>query len=619
MNVFTRLGLSLIVLLAACRGPTLSYDEGASEGDASTSTSTSTSETGEDPSACEPWPEPPAALGMAELALDFTEVSAEVGLVDTAYFPGDWPPECDPAGEGWVGTPCKMYLQGGGAAVGDFDDDGWPDIYLTRLVGPGLLFRNRLGEGGAPAFEEVGLARGLVDAFGGNGAAWVDVDGDSDLDLYVTAMGLAERFWFYRNQLAETGTANFVEEAHARNLALDDGMPHFGFSIGVGDYDRDGWLDLYTTEWRPGGSPTQETSHARLLRNLGAPAPAGVGQPGVFEDRTLEAAASMLMLNPAGLHAFSPTFVDLDEDGWQDLAVVSDNGTSRLFWNQGDGSFADGTPTAGVSLERNGMGSTFGDYDGDGHLDWYVTAIFSPDEDVECGNTICGRGGNRLYRSVGPRCFEDVAEAHGVHIGGWGWGTAMWDPDNDGDLDIVATNGFQVPHGPPGSYFADDPMRLWHNGSELLGEAAFAEHSALVGLSDDGQGRGLVTFDYDRDGDEDVLVVDNAGLHGTGTKLWRNETGNQHSWLAVELDGLDGNRRGVGARIELRRWPTSPPQVRVIGLGSHFLGHGEYRAHFGLGPDASPVFELRVLWPSGELTTLDGVEAGQVLVVAEPE
>jgi hypothetical protein len=602
------------LVFAACRGPLLSYDDDStdsSEGDTSTSTN-ETGETGEDPPACEPWPEPPAPLSIAELVLDFTDVSIEVGLVDTAYFPGDWPPECDPEGDGWVGTPCKMYLQGAGAAVGDFDDDGWPDIYLSRLVGPGLLFRNRLGEGGDPAFEEVGLARGLVDELGGNGAAWVDVDGDRDLDLYVTTMGLDQRFWFYRNQLAETGTADFVEEAHDRNLALDDGVPHFGFSIGVGDYDRDGWLDLYTTEWRPGGAPTQDTSHARLLRNLGDL------QPGVFEDRTQAANASMLMQNPEGLHAFSPAFVDLDEDGWQDLAVVSDNGTSRLFWNQGDGSFIDGTPKAGVSLERNGMGSTFGDFDGDGHLDWYVTAIFSPDDDVECGNPVCGRGGNRLYRSVGPRCFEDVAEDYGVHIGGWGWGAAMWDPDNDGDIDIVETNGFQVPHGPPGLYFVNDPMRLWHNGSELLGEAGFAESAVFAGLADNGQGRGLVNFDYDRDGDEDLLTVDNSGLHGTRTKLWRNETGNQHSWLAVELDGLDGNRHGVGARIELQRSSASPKQVRVIGVGSHFLGHGEYRAHFGLGPDAGPVFELRVLWPSGEVTTLEGVEAGQVLVIAEP-
>lgn len=610
LGVAARPHLPAIVLLAlaGCRGPLPSYDEAASDS-GEVDGDTATSETGEDPS-CEPWPEPPASLSMAKLALEFTDVSTEVGLLDTAYFPGDWPPDCDPEGEGRVTTPCKMYLQGAGAAVGDFDDDGWPDIYLTRLVGPGLLFRNLLGDGGEPAFEEVALERGLIDEFGGNGAAWVDVDGDRDLDLYVTSMGLEARFWFYRNQLSETGTATFVEEAHARNLALDDGEPHFGFSIGVGDYDRDGWLDLYTTEWRPGSAPTQDTSHARLLHNLGA---------GVFEDRTLEANVSMLMVNPAGLHAFSPTFVDLDEDGWQDLAVVSDNGTSRLFWNQCDGSFIDGTPKAGVSLERNGMGSTFGDYDGDGHLDWYVSAIFSPDEDIECGNPICGRGGNRLYRSVGPRCFEDVAEAQDVHIGDWGWGTAFWDPDNDGDLDIVEVNGFQVPHGPPGVYFVGDPLRSWQNGSELIGESAFAESAELMGLVDSGQGRGLVTFDYDRDGDEDLLTVDNSGVYGGRTKLWRNETGNQHNWLAVELDGLEGNRHGVGARVELRRSSTSPKQVRVIGVGAHFLGHGEYRAHFGLGPDSSPVAELRVLWPSGETTTLEDVEVRQIVHIDEPE
>jgi hypothetical protein len=602
--------VSAALLLVACRGPMLGYDDegelGADEGEST--------ETGEAPFVCEPWPELSTGLGMGETTgLEFVDATAELGGVDTAYFPGDWPPGCDPAGEGWVGTPCKMELQGAGAAVGDFDDDGWPDIYLTRLVGRDLLLRNVLGEGGGgPSFEEVGLERGLVDEFGGNGAAWVDVDGDGDLDLYVTSLGLDARFWFYRNELVETGVASFVEEAHAHGLALDDGVPHFGFSIAVGDYDRDGWLDLYTSEWRPGSAPTEATSHARLLRNLGAEA------PGVFEDRTLAAGASMLMTNPAGLHVFAPSFVDLDEDGWPDLAITSDNGTSRLFWNRGDGSFVDGTPKAGVSLEGNGMGSALGDYDGDGHLDWYVSAIFSLDDSVECGNPVCGRGGNRLYRSRGPRCFEDLGAAHAVHIGGWGWGTAMWDPDNDGDLDLVETNGFQVPHGPPSLIFVNHPLRFWRNGSEFLGKSEFAERSSEVGLVDGGQGRGLVALDYDRDGDEDLLVVDNAGMFGTGTKLWRNETGDQNAWLAVELEGKAGNRHGVGARVELERAAASAAQVRVIGVGSHFLGQGEYRAHFGLGPENAPVAEVRVTWPSGEQSVLSNVGVRQVVTVSEP-
>ncbi|PRP90171.1 FG-GAP repeat protein [Enhygromyxa salina] len=610
MTAGPRLSLPLALFaVAACRGPLLSYDDEASDGDSHASGSTD--ETGEDPDpfGCEPWPEPPRGLGMGTTtALSFTDVTTEVGLLDTAYYPGDWPPGCDPEGSGTVGVPCKMELQGGGAAVGDFDEDGWPDIYLTRLGGRDLLFRNLLGEGGgAPAFEELGLERGLVDEFGGNGAAWVDVDGDDDLDLYVTSFDAPGRFWFYRNELRETGVASFVEEAEARGLALDDGLPHFGFSIAVGDYDRDGWLDLYTSEWRPGSAPTLDTNHARLLHNLGPE------QPGAFEDTTTAAGASMLMINPAGVHAFAPSFVDLNEDGWPDLAVVSDNGTSRLFWNLGDGSFADGTPKAGVSLERNGMGSAFGDFDGDGHLDWYVSAIFSPDDELECGNPVCGKGGNRLYRSEGPGCFEELGAARQLEVGGWGWGVAMWDPDNDGDLDIVETNGFQVPHGPPGLFFVNNPLRFWRNGSELLGESDFAERSAAVGLLDSGQGRGLVTLDYDRDGDEDLLVVDNSGMFGTGTKLWRNESGDDNAWLDVELDGRAGNRHGVGARIELTREPGGPTQVRVIGVGSHFLGHGEYRAHFGLGPSEAPVAQLRVIWPSGQVSVLSDLDPRQVI------
>ena len=602
---------------SGCRGPSLDAE---AEGPSEAETAETSTETGDDsdPLACEPWLEPPTgrALGMGSTLLpSFVDATDEFGLVDTSYYGDLWPPGCDPEGEGWVGTPCKMLLQGGGAAVADYDADGWPDIYLTRLVGADLLLRNQRGEG-VEGFAEVGAEVGLGDAFGGNGAAWVDVDGDRDLDLYVTTFELDGRFWFYRNELAQTGVASFVEEAGARGLALDDGLPRFGFSIGVGDYDRDSWLDLYTTEWWPGSTPGPDTNHARLLRNLGP------GAPGVFEDRTLEAGASMLMINPAGMHAFSPTFVDLDEDGWQDLAVVSDNGTTRLFWNRigagGDG-FVDGTPRAGVSLERNGMGSSFGDVDGDGHLDWYVTAIFSPDdEDVECGNSVCGNGGNRLYLSEQRRCFVDVAVDHDVAAGGWGWGASFWDPDNDGDLDIVETNGFQVPHGPPGTFFAGDPMRFWHNRSEALGGLGFVERATEVGLVDQGQGRGLVTFDYDRDGDLDLLVVDNAGRFGTRTKLWRNETGDQNAWLDVELDGRGGNRFGVGARVEVQREVDGPWQVQVVGLGGHFLGHGEYRAHFGLGPSDAPVAQLRVLWPGGQQTLRSDVDVRRVVTIEEP-
>ena len=615
---------ALALPLLACRGPLplpSSEEESAELGPSTGPSETETSTDSGDPPdtyTCEPWDDAlPAPLGMGPtIPTTFVDASTALGPVDTAYFPDTWAPGCDPEGEGVIGTPCKMELQGGGVAIGDFDDDGWPDIYLTRLARRDLLLRNTLGEGGGldglPAFEEVGLARGLVEEFGGNGAAWVDVDGDTDLDLYVTAIDIPGRFWFYRNELVESGEARFTEAAADHGLALDDGLPHFGFGIGVGDYDRDGWIDLHTSEWWPGGNPAEHGHHVRLLHNLGA-----LG-PGIFEDQTEAAGASMLMINPEGVYAFAPTFVDLDEDGWLDLAVTSDNGTSRLFWNRHDGTFRDGTPGADVSIERNGMGSTFGDYDGDGHIDWYVSAIFSPSNEVDCGNPVCGTGGNRLYRSKGPYCFEELALEHGVHDGGWGWGAAFWDPDNDGDLDLVEVNGFSTPHGPPGPAFVGDPLKLWRNDSQSLGAAGFVEVAADTGLVELGQGRALVPLDYDRDGDQDLLVVDNGGPFGTHTKLWRNETGDQNAWLSVELAGPEGNRAGIGARVELQRDAAGPRQVRVIGVGAHFLAHGEYRAHFGLGPSEAPVAELRVMWPDGEQSVLTGVSARQQLTIPAP-
>ncbi len=615
------LALAFVLALASACGSSPNGDEQLGGGDTEGEGTTDTGEgpsggdgdgEGEgdgdgDPFACEAWPEVEPNIGAGPtVALSFVDATAELGLGDVAYYAGEWPPGCSTEPDGaLVETPCRARLEGGGVAVGDYDEDGWPDVYLSRLDGPGRLFRNLLGDGG-DGFVELGAELGLVDDFAGNGAAWVDVDGDDDLDLYVTSLDDPGRFWFYQNLLRESGSASFIEAAHDRGLALDDGHAHLGFSIAVGDYDGDGWLDLYTGEWYPNSSAGEDASHARLLRNLGA------GDPGRFEDRTADAGASMWMQNPAGIYAFAPAFVDLDEDRRPDLTVVSDESTSRLFWNRGDGTVQDGTPKAGVGLDQNGMGSTFGDFDGDGHLDWYVSAICAPPGAGDCG----GKGGNRLYRSVGTRCFEEVALDYGLESGDYGWGTAMFDPDNDGDLDLVETNGFAVPWGLPGTIYAGKSLRFWRNESESAGVAEFSEIAADVGLIDQGQGRGLVVFDYDRDGDDDLLIVDNSNAHGTGTKLWRNETVTQNAWLAVELDGPVGNRQGVGARIELRRELDGPVQIRVIGVGTHYLGHGENRASFGLGPDVASVAELRISWPSGEQTVLTDVASNQILEVA---
>ncbi len=135
----------------------------------------------------------------------------------------------------------------------------------------------------------------------------------------------------------------------------------------------------------------------------------------------------------------------MDGDGWQDLVVAGDFNTSRLFWNNRDGTFTDGTDQANVGTDENGMGSAVGDYDGDGDLDWFVTSIH--DEKDSCADTLCswGGSGNRLYRNEGGRTFSDQTDAAGVRNGGWGWGASFFDYDNDGDLDLFVVNNAGQP------------------------------------------------------------------------------------------------------------------------------------------------------------------------------
>lgn len=527
----------------------------------------------------------------------FVDVTEEAGLDYIQFDYGQRPP----------------FSQGpfftGGAAAGDFDGDGWLDLYVTRLHAPGILFRNR-GDG---TFEDVTEAAGLTAlARDSNGAGWADVDNDGDLDLYVTTLGeSAQRFYLFIND----GTGRFTEEGIERNAAIAGEDPHHGFGVSFGDYDRDGWLDVHVSEWRYDyENPTRARSNARLLRNRGAAA------PGFFEDVTDRAGVAMDDVIPtesrvSGTFAFASTWTDLDGDGWLDLAIAADFGTSRLFWNNGDGTFTDGTIAAGVGTDENGMGSAIGDYDGDGRLDWFVTSIYDPDD--FCGapemSCIWGLTGNRLFRNEGGRRFSDHTDVAGVRDGGWGWGAAFLDYDNDGDLDLVMTNGVRFAFLPEFELsivpFQRDPMRLWHNDDGVMTEVGARE-----GVTDHGVGKSVLVLDYDNDGDLDIFVTNNAGR----PVLYQNR-GNNNGWLRIVLEGAAENRNAIGARIAVRTDSDAKAQIREIHSGSGFLGQSELTAHFGLGPGSDPVFEVRITWPgSQEEQVLRDVARNQVLTVVEP-
>jgi hypothetical protein len=516
----------------------------------------------------------------------FTEVAAAAGLnhVHGILFS---PPDCiiDNIGPTGPGSFCTPEREVAGVAVGDADADGLPDLLVTRTHGRPLLYRNS-GDG---TFVDIATQAGILVPSATSGAAWGDFDNDGDQDLFLATLG-DTRYWFYVGD----GGGQFTEAAEERGVAVQSDSQHAGMSVAVADYDLDGYLDIYVAEWRTTLGMGDVPAHARLLHNRGA------SEPGWFDDVTIAAGVSLddvweVVDTAPGVYGFAPGFADLDGDDWPDLVVVSDFGCSRLFWNEGDGTFLDGTSAANVGIDENGMGSTFGDFDLDGDLDWFVTAISRPDEPP----------GNKLYRYDGFRVFHDTAMAQGVAAGGWGWGATFFDPDNDGDLELMMTNGW---------YFTDhleEANHLWRNDDG----AYTAEIAAAAGMGDISQGRGVAIVDYDADGDEDVYVANNFEV----PFLYRNDTGNQNDFLRVRAVGTTSNRDGIGARVTVHVTPTSPALVKEIGSAAHYMGQSERVAHFGLGWGSDPVTQVEVYWPAtGELQVFADVPRNAELVATEP-
>jgi hypothetical protein len=549
---------------------------------------------------------PPAALDVPR----FVDVSARAGL-DVVQGPRHVRPNCLLGGPAFHVRFPKVVLPGpghesndqcipermsGGVAVGDYDGDGWPDLYLTRLDGPGTLYRNR-HDG---TFEDVTQRSGLgVVAQPSNGAAWVDIDNDGHLDLVVTTLA-GTRFFFFHND----GRGHFVDEAQVRGVALASSDPHVGFSVNVGDYDGDGWLDIETTEWRsPELAGNLVPSHNRLFRNRGR------ADPGHFDDVTATAGVAVEQGDAPSL-GFGAAFSDLDGDGHPDLFFVGDYKTSRLFWNRGDGTFSDGTRGAGVNTAENAMGLTIGDYNGDGRPDVFVTSIF--DSTTACRQYACGHGntGNRLYRNDGHRHFTDVTSAAGVRDGGWGWGTALFDSANTGRLDLVMTSGVDFPWDISTAQYARGPMHLWLN----RGDGSFTDETAPAGLTVAGPGKAAAVLDYDNDGRLDLVVV----RDGQTPVLYRNETPGANAWLGVRAVGTTSNREGLGAVVTVQV-AGHARQTVVVDSTTHFLGQSDSLAHFGLGPLHGVRADVRVFWPATRRTSvLHGVSLDRVITVTEP-
>lgn len=450
-----------------------------------------------------------------------------------------------------------------GQAWGDYDQDGWLDLYVTDTNGPNTLYRNN-GNGTfsvSPFNEQVALP----DAESG-GAIFADYDNDGWPDLLVLNWG--PNVLFRNNQgqgfVDVTATAGVAGNQNSKTAAW-------------GDYNGDGYLDLYVANWAcdPRCGRSIEGEKDALYRN---------NRDGTFTDVT-----NLLPGGKTRGAGFVASFVDFDNDGDLDIYLVNDefiNPVGNALWRN-DGPYCLGwcfteiSAEAGADTRVMGMGLATGDFDNDGHLDFYFS----------------NAGPMALLQNQGDGTFANVAEAAGVRYPlGVGWGAVFLDYDNDGWQDLYLGIMEGVAGGSPAN-------PLFHNN----GDGTFTNLGEASGVGNQGRTIGVAAADYDQDGWVDLIV----GNYDAGYFLYRNMMGSQsaNNWLTLKLVGSGYvNRDAVGARA----WVTDSngrTQMQEVKNGSS-LGSGDWlELHFGLG--AATVDQVRILWPNGQEDVLADLATNQ--------
>lgn len=510
-----------------------------------------------------------AGLGLsggAAAQIIFTDVTAAAGLT-TTYAPSA---PMIPGVDEWML---------GGVAVADFNNDGWPDIFVMMSGGgPDRLFINN----GNGTFTNQAVAWGVAAVHGGGAVCAGDYNGDGWIDLFVASFGSAMnnqgeigKHRLYRNN----GNGTFTEVAVEAGVNLTSTLGPSGNGCCFGDYDLDGRLDLAVAGWKSSAQGN------RLFRNI--------------DGQSFTNVTGTAITFPPTTWGFTPAFADMDDDGFPELLLAADFKTSRYYINNGHGGFTDATLQSGTGLDAHGMGQCVGDFNNDGRLDWYVTSIY-----IE-GASPSFYNGNTLYMQTGtPHQYIEVAKLAGVDNGGWGWGSVAIDVDNDGWLDLMEVNGR------PAGEWANVRQYLWRNN----GDGTFTEVLQQGWGFHVGEGRAVAMLDYDRDGDMDLVMVINNGP----LKLYRNDSVNGHNWLQLAFD-TTGNPRvppfGRGARVKARIGETT--LLRVLDGGHGYGSSSEDIVHFGLGT-ATVIDELTIELPPGYVLTLTNVAVNQRLLIEAP-
>ena len=513
-----------------------------------------------------------------------------------------------------------LETTGCGVAWFDYDNDGWLDLFFvngTRLQGfakgqeptARLYKNNRNG-----TFTDITRPAGLARAGWGQSVCIGDYDNDGWDDLFIS--------YFGKNALFKNnGNGTFTETSDKAGVAGDTKKPtRWGSGSAFVDYDKDGDLDLFVANYidlNLKTAPLPETGPCLYKGVMVACGPPGLegGKNILYQNNGngtfTDASEKTGILKTTGTYGLGVLVADFDNDTWPDIYVANDSAPATLYHNLKDGTFNDIAAEAGAAYSGDGkpqagMGVAAGDFNGDGWLDIFKTN-FSGDTST-------------LYKNVGVQngslTFDDVTFTAGIGINSrWlGWGCGFADFDNDGWLDIFLVNGHVYPEVEKLTTEAGYPQRkvLYRN----LRDGNFADVTTQVGgaLIEPTASRGCAFGDYDNDGDLDVVINPVNDVPA----LLKVETKTQNNWLAVRTIGVKSNRTGIGARVTVKY--DSEGQERTIfdetRSGGSYYSQNDLRLHFGLG-SAKQAKTVEVRWPSGAINKLANVASNQVIVIKE--
>ncbi len=537
-----------------------------------------------------------AGVPTAEHPGFFTDVGQQLGL-DFVH---------DPAAEGGYFMP--ESLASGGAFL-DYDGDGDLDVYLVngayrdparRKAKP---LRNRLFRQESDGrFRDVTDAAGIGDEGYGMGVAVGDMDNDGDPDVYVTNFGPDA---LYRNN----GDGTFTNVSQAAGIS----NPAWSSSALFFDYDLDGDLDIYVANY------LAWDRHVPCFDRAGKPDYCGPKvYPGIADvlyrnngDGTFSDVSASSGIAGAPSKGLGVATADFDANGFPDVFVANDAVPNQLWLNQGDGTFREGALLLGLAVDSlgsagAGMGVALGDADNDGDLDLYVTQIFNENND--------------FFRNLGTMGFaEETASARliGPDWALTGFGTGFFDFDNDGDLDLAVANG-RIMRGTlltdgntPGywDHYAEPNLLFENDGTGTFSNVS-AQSGAFGSLIENS--RGLVFGDMDNDGDVDLLVVNEGGR----ARLLRNDVAGKGHWLLVNAIDPRLRRHALGARISVVA--DGRTLHRIVAPAYSYLSSSDPRVHFGLG-GARRVERIEVRWPDGRIETFPGGPADRIITLRRSE